>query len=273
MSNSARCLALSIGLNLLLLTGAAFLWCTRGGANRSGSGDLEASDGAQKAGVIPVEDAARTGGNSADLQHELPAKDGSVKAFRWSQIESPDLSKYIANLRAIECPEGIIRDVITTAVGKIYEAKRVELMAKMPGSPGSAAILQVQNRLRSEENDLVESLLGEARKIGKVHDTLDGKAIGGASNDDGPPAKVFLPVVLLDSDSKLFADPARAAKFQSMRQEFAQTIGVNQDPSDPEYLRRWNEARTAFDAQFQAVFGTEEFQKLQTRAVREGMAN
>jgi hypothetical protein len=44
--------------------------------------------------------------------------------FRWSQLESTDYRQYIANLRAISCPEGTIKDIILTDVMKLYAARR-----------------------------------------------------------------------------------------------------------------------------------------------------
>ncbi len=44
--------------------------------------------------------------------------------FHWSQVESSDYRAYIANLRAIQCPESTIKDIILTDVMKLYAAQR-----------------------------------------------------------------------------------------------------------------------------------------------------
>jgi len=44
--------------------------------------------------------------------------------FRWSQLESTDYRQYIANLRAIGCPEATVRDIIITDVMRVYAARR-----------------------------------------------------------------------------------------------------------------------------------------------------
>jgi hypothetical protein len=44
--------------------------------------------------------------------------------FHWSQIESPDYRLYIANLRAVGCPEMTIRDLIMTDVMRLYAQRR-----------------------------------------------------------------------------------------------------------------------------------------------------
>jgi hypothetical protein len=44
--------------------------------------------------------------------------------FRWSQLESADYREYIANLRAVGCPEVTIRDIILTDVMRLYAQRR-----------------------------------------------------------------------------------------------------------------------------------------------------
>lgn len=45
--------------------------------------------------------------------------------FSWQQIEAADYPTYIANLRAIGCPESTIRDIIIADVNHLYARKRV----------------------------------------------------------------------------------------------------------------------------------------------------
>jgi hypothetical protein len=47
-----------------------------------------------------------------------------TNAFRWSQLESTDYRQYIANLRAIGCPESTLRDIIMTDVMHLYAQRR-----------------------------------------------------------------------------------------------------------------------------------------------------
>lgn len=44
--------------------------------------------------------------------------------FNWRQVESSDYRQYIANLRAIGCPEATIKDIIFTDILKLYAARR-----------------------------------------------------------------------------------------------------------------------------------------------------
>ena len=47
-----------------------------------------------------------------------------TNAFRWSQLESTDYRQYIANLRAIGCPESTLKDIIMTDVMRLYAQRR-----------------------------------------------------------------------------------------------------------------------------------------------------
>lgn len=49
------------------------------------------------------------------------------KTFDWLQVESTDYRRYIANLRAIGCPEETIRDIIVADVGKLFAERAKQL--------------------------------------------------------------------------------------------------------------------------------------------------
>src|SRR6185436_16545180 len=52
-----------------------------------------------------------------------------TQSFDWRMVESEDYKKYIANLRAIGCPEETIRDIITADVNKLFESRKRQLRA------------------------------------------------------------------------------------------------------------------------------------------------
>ena len=84
-----------------------------------------------------------------------------VKPFHWSQIESADYRTYIANLRAIGCPEQTIRDIITADVDSLYAARRQPLEAKLAASTfvgGPAADAELRE-LRDQEASAITALL------------------------------------------------------------------------------------------------------------------
>lgn len=53
-----------------------------------------------------------------------PAVPSAPAAFEWSQVASTNLAQYAANLRAIECPKEIIREVILAAVNEDFVRRR-----------------------------------------------------------------------------------------------------------------------------------------------------
>jgi hypothetical protein len=58
---------------------------------------------------------------------DKPADSSTPKAsqqFDWRVVESEDYRKYIANLRAIGCPEETIHDIIIADVNKLFESRR-----------------------------------------------------------------------------------------------------------------------------------------------------
>src|SRR5580704_11898918 len=53
-----------------------------------------------------------------------PAMVYKTNDFRWSQLESADYREYIANLRAVGCPERTVKDIILTDVMRLYAQRR-----------------------------------------------------------------------------------------------------------------------------------------------------
>lgn len=93
--------------------------------------------------------------------------------FDWRLVESEDYKKYIANLRAIGCPEETIRDIIVADVNKLYESKRKELAGprkkfefwKPSGMMGAAfdpERTEKERALNKEKRALITELLGSA---------------------------------------------------------------------------------------------------------------
>lgn len=93
--------------------------------------------------------------------------------FDWRMVESEDYRKYIANLRAIGCPEETIKDIIIADVNKLYESKRKELAGPRkkfefwkPGAMMGAVIdperTEKERALNKEKRALLTELLGSA---------------------------------------------------------------------------------------------------------------
>lgn len=93
-----------------------------------------------------------------------------VKRFGWEAVESPDYKEYIANLRAVGCPEETIRDIIIADVNKLYDAKKKQVRGEPKkfeywkgGNPfaafmGDSETLQKLRALDEEKNNVLRAL-------------------------------------------------------------------------------------------------------------------
>ena len=73
-----------------------------------------------------------------------------TNAFHWGSVESQDYREYIANLRAIGCPEETVRDIIIADINKLFASR----VAGLYPSPKDYKFWRVENRaVRQEERD------------------------------------------------------------------------------------------------------------------------
>src|SRR5688572_17307290 len=123
------------------------------------------------AGVGSAEPATKpTKVDRARRSLETIVVDGT-NSFRWTSVESDDYREYIANLRAIGCPEETIRDIIIADVNKLYAGR----MAALYPSPKDFKYWQTDTReartqqreagrkrrdLENEKRELIKELLG-----------------------------------------------------------------------------------------------------------------
>ncbi len=95
--------------------------------------------------------------------------------FDWRRVESADYKEYIANLRAIGCPEETIRDIIVADVNKLFEDRKKALRAantnkfqywkaggEMFAKMFNEEAIQQNQALAKEKRDLLTQLLGSA---------------------------------------------------------------------------------------------------------------
>ena len=176
-------------------------------------------------------------------------------------MESPDYPTYIANLRSIACPEVTIRDIITADVGELYRKKREE--AQTLAHAGGLTALLLEDRLRQinlEESQLLLTLLGAKgggirpgiASDGRISKTYPPRAGASAppvsSNPETAQQNVSVPLLLVAPPSSKPLDPDQQEIMKSLVKEFVASIGgPNQDPNNPEYLRKWQQAQDNFD--------------------------
>lgn len=89
----------------------------------------------------------------------------------WRAVESEDYKTYIANLRAIGCPEETLRDIVAADVGKLFRSRRKTFLNTVSkyeywktGSNPTPELTEEQRRQMTEisraEREAVGSLLG-----------------------------------------------------------------------------------------------------------------
>jgi hypothetical protein len=117
--NARSILIVSLGLNLVLAGWAAARWQrvpAPAGSSRSGSNPLTASE----AKFLPV---WRTQGtNVLEVLTNLVDAPG----FQWSQIETNDYEAYAVNLRAVGCPEHVVRQMLLAEIEEHYADRRAD---------------------------------------------------------------------------------------------------------------------------------------------------
>lgn len=105
-------LILSLALNLTLAAAALAVWPHR----------PPPAPGAAPATSAPP---ALVAAPAPEITNAPAAQ--TVIPFHWRMVESDDYRQYIANLRAIECPDRLIRDLIVADVEKLYGQRGADL--------------------------------------------------------------------------------------------------------------------------------------------------
>jgi hypothetical protein len=121
---------------------------------------------------------------SGSKTRALAVRDGKaagVPAFHWSQVESADYREYIANLRALGCPESVIQDLIVTDLRQLFSSRsrgvftqrKREYWQKWRESdnPKPPQIAQLR-KLDQERQEVERSLLGSSLRGQEVIDLV-----------------------------------------------------------------------------------------------------
>ena len=182
--------------------------------------------------VVRVTAAAQEGGDPT----AAPSRPGTATAgqFKWSQVEAGDYPTYIANLRRAGCPERTLREIITADVADLYGQKRQELGLDKAG-------LWTGRWSWNEEAAFIAALFGETPDSNPGSRPLGNSPVGEVA--------ASLPLVFqtkaLDS---LELNDEQKADLDWLRGQFLRDIGgLNQDPSAPGYLERWQKAQPKID--------------------------
>src|SRR5262245_17674530 len=169
--------------------------------------------------------------------------------FSWQELESSDYPTYIANLRAIGCPEQTIRDIIIAEVNGLYARKRAaELVTPQqqwwrsePDTNVVQAAAEKARVLEEERRALLARLLGPNWEVGDMVSLprpsqpgvqLDGPLLGGLTAE----SKQAIQEVSIHSQDRLQAyltaqrnegkdpDPVELAKLRQQTRTELQRI-------------------------------------------------
>lgn len=142
----------SIAVNVVLTVVAVALWSDRSGDGRV----LIPGEGPEPVGpeISPI-------GLASELTSvsEWEAEMGQVVwlPFRWSQVESEDYRVYMANLRAMGCPEPLIRDMILAELHEAFRARQGSIRREpVPAWAGRDRLETVQEEYQRRLHDLWE---------------------------------------------------------------------------------------------------------------------
>ena len=218
---SSSVLTASILLNLGLVLAAAYLLKH---ADRENSANPGPSTGAEEPSPTSTQ-VVRA--NVVRVTLTEPAR------FDWHQLESADYKAYIANLKAVECREQTIRDIILADVNKLFSPRLEAIMAASPQdkfweapSRGSLAAEREIGRqvgaLNKEKAALLDELLGGNSR----------QDLGNLLGFDGLHSQLsFLPEEKRAEVMEAFAE------LQEAESEFGEAMEGLADAED----REWNE--------------------------------
>jgi hypothetical protein len=199
--------------------------------------------------------------------------------FTWDEIESADFPSYIANLRAIGCPEATIRDIIVADVNQLFTRRRatevITAEQKWWRSEPDPEVTQMASEklqaLETERRTLLSTLLGPDWESSyypyPAHPdspSLDGPILGAlppqtkqAVHDIESRAterrKTYLDSLQKEGEGKQ-PDPAELARMrQQTRAELAQALNPEQLE---EYLLRYSSHASSLRSELHGLANT-----------------
>jgi hypothetical protein len=204
--------------------------------------------------------------------------------FTWQQIESPNFVTFIKNLRAIGCPEQIIRDIVTSEINRVFAQRRLEDVVYPNyqwwlSKPDPAVVQTAADKLAALENErrkFLTSLLGagwDAQNNEAIAAdggiTLTGPVLG----DLSPETKQTVYAIAARAQEKIEAyqesvrlqnKPVDPMEMVRLREEpLAQLASVLTQPQYEEYALRYSPGADQLRSQMSSVnFSPDQFREL-----------
>jgi hypothetical protein len=196
-------------------------------------------------------------------------------SFRWSQLEAKDYHVYVKNLRAAGCPEASVRAIVVADVQVAYRVRARELEQKISELRASSwtnqlATVGADTELKSalqqipdEETAMINDLLGLPPAPGQPPAEM-----AAWNRQPRPEPPIVLPLAMQEVDvSGLALSDDQKQAIANVRQEFLEQIGgASQNPDDPAYLQRWQNAQPAADNLLLGFLGNQAYTEYQVRA-------
>jgi hypothetical protein len=148
-------------------------------------------------------------------------------SFRWSEIESADYRQYIANLRAVGCPEQIIRGIImadlnqvfATRFAAIYRPEVREYWQKSKSENANPEQMKQLTALSKDEKAVLQDLLGVRLDDQQMINTVHLQIYGNEQN------LVFLPADKREAALQALTD----ADFETKSEEMHARAGYSNE--------------------------------------------
>lgn len=254
-SNRPRGLAVSLGLNLLLIV--VIVW-----AKARPHGKAPQAAPAAAPVLITMASDNTTPKTDVILTNEVTAP------FHWSEVESTDYQQYFTNLQAIGCPDQRIRDILIADVDALFAGRARDYVTPLQGQFWT---------LVARPNELEKTMAAHQKFL----DTLDEEreAIFRALFNETNPRRRNRQIQRelrqqARQDSLLgFLDASKRAAVEALQTELNQAMGNLKTPeslTNRNEIRRYRETQqreltAATDQKLRAVLSPEEFEEYSLR--------
>ena len=244
---------ISMLLNVILLAGLMFLWV----------------NARKELTALPPATSKAEPLAQAMVQSTPPVVRTEVESrpFRWSQLlsKNDDYRDFVAKLRIAGCPEPTVEDIVRGDAERAFYAKRAELNVDGTASGPWSAQAQIQ---------LVAYLLGRSPTQEVAPDTAPTSPVAHRRRLS-PVQTVSMPIVMQNVDlAALGLNHGQQQVIAEVRQNFLEQVGgTNQNPKDPAFLARWQQAQIDADTRLQATLGYPVYMRYQIAGYQMALEN
>jgi hypothetical protein len=187
------------------------------------------------------------------------AKTVVTNDFQWSSVESQDYRDYIANLRAIGCPEETVRDIIIADVNKLYGSR---MAALYPSAKDFKfwAVEDASQRAQDREREQKRREL-EREKRALIKELLGVDYESEVARWSGRPDEDEWRFGFLSADKQ--------AQLQALQDKYREleraAWGEGRDRNNPEARARLVALRAQREAEMAQILGPQDYQEYQLR--------